>query len=219
MFIYYVLALEILCFLVSLLIYLRKRIPNYLRLFPIFLFITCVVEAIGTAIRDKSLAGMPMYNYFTVLEFVFYYYILYQIILNKTVKKIVIVAAVTYPVFATLYILNQDIYIFHSLSFMLGAFITVGLCIFHLYELFSIPDLKATLNNPTLWICLGLLLFYSCIIPFIGAYNWINWLIGIEKTVHSLTLSILNYILYSSFIIAFLCFLKTAKRKEYAAIS
>ena len=209
----FVLPFEILSFLVSLLMYRRKSIPQYLRLFPIFLFLTCVFEIATIPSGDDNLITMPLHNFFTVSEFLFYFYVLYNMITKNVVKKVILISSVIYPIIAVWYILLQDVYLFHGLTFMIGAVLTVCLCIYHLYELFNVPNLRATLISPTFWLCIGLLSFYGGIAPLFGAWNWLPSN-TFNLQIVDLVIAVLNYILYSSFMAAFFCFLKTSRPAE-----
>jgi hypothetical protein len=208
---YLVLIFEILALLVSTLIYSRKNVHLYLRFFPIFLLITIVVEVIGFALREKGLGSNPLCNFLTVLEFVFYFFVLRLSIKDSRVRRIILYFTILYPIIAIVYILSQNFYAFHSLTYNIGAISIVCFCVYYFYEVFKTPVINNLLKEPSFWICTGLLIYYSCTVPLIGVFNYINTKIELEQSVFALILTITNVLLYSSFIIAFICFLRFRK--------
>src|SRR5688572_9906489 len=181
---------EALSLFVSLLLYLRKDVQLYLRFFPIFLFITVVVEIIGFMLRGEGLASRPMFNYFSAFEFVFYFFVLRLIIKNNRVRRIILYFTILYPIIAIVYILSRNLYDFHSLTYNIGAISVVGFCVYYFYELFKTPVINSLLKEPSFWICAGLLVYYSCTVPLAGVINYLSPNIELEENLGRLILAI-----------------------------
>ncbi len=70
---------------------------------------------------------MVLYNIFTMLEFVFYFFVLYQIIQNKKAKRIIFHISWIYVL---LFLINitfiQKITGFHTMTYSLGCLLIAG---------------------------------------------------------------------------------------------
>ncbi len=200
-------------FVASLSIYfISRNSPNYLKLFPPFLLATVIVEAYGTYLASTGKSNLWLYNFFTVVEFCFYLWIISLIITNSRVKKIIRIGLVIYAIASTINIIFiQQMRAFHTGSYAIGCLLVVAICVYYFYELFKLPKSIKLKNNPAFWICSGLLFFYCCGFPLYGMSNFLS---GISKLIIRNFFSIiiiLNIFLYSLFTIAFLCRLKTRK--------
>ena len=206
---YLYLTILFISFLFSLLIYFRNNVPLYLRLFPPFLLLTLVVEITGHILTLNNIINTSFYNFFFVVEFVFYYFVVYQFVQNAKFKKVIFYSMYTYSVIALINIFFiQGIKHLHTYTINLGALLLISFCVYYLYELIKRPVIKMPLREPAFWITCGLITFYSVTQPLIAAYNFafeynlinINILAVIQITP--------NYILYPSFAIAFYCYFK-----------
>ncbi|MFI5154243.1 MAG: hypothetical protein ACHQET_12965, partial [Chitinophagales bacterium] len=83
--------------LVSLTIYFRKEAQLYLKIFPVFLFITIVSEELAFYEASQGRSNISVYNIYSVLAICFYFFIFYQIISNKKIKKFVLISMICYP--------------------------------------------------------------------------------------------------------------------------
>jgi hypothetical protein len=200
-------------FLASLTVYfISKDTPFYLKAFPIFLLVTLAVETVGAYWSSIVKPNLWLYNFFTVVEFCFYLWIISLMINSKRIKKIIRIILIAYPAVALSNIVFiQQMKAFHSITYALGCLLVVIFCISYFLELFKNPKSVKLTNNPAFWICSGLLFFYCCGFPLYGLTNFIS---GISKLIIKNFLSIiiiLNIFLYSLFTIAFLCRLKIRK--------
>jgi len=160
----------------------------------------------------KRNANAAMYNFFSVFEFSFYFFILGEIIKNVRVKKIVRAIIWLYGLLAIGNIVFiQKIYGFPSLTYMIGAFLIVVICIYYFFELFQISHSVTLVRQPAFWICSGLLFFYCCSFPIFASMNLTKTLPPFIFRNFGLIVNILNVLLYSSFTIAFVCRLRTRK--------
>jgi hypothetical protein len=203
---------EFLSFLASLVFCFRKNAPRYLKYFPAFLFITVVVELTAIILRLNKISRKPLYNFFSVFEILFYLFVLYHIISNERVKKIIFYSFILYSIISIINILTQRIKTFHSFTYSLGAIVLVCFCIYYFYSFFKQATSQKPGKEPAFWICLGLVFFYGCTMPWWAAYNFLH-ATRFEMNMFVLIIGITNYFLYSSFAIAFFIFYKLRKQQ------
>ena len=198
------------CFLVSLFVIGKTGTPFYLKFFSPFLLLTLIVELIGFY-ASASKTTLRLYNFFTLGEFCFYLFIIGAIIRKITIKKIVWVVLMIYLITTLINILFIQRDTFHSVTYSIGCLLIVSFCIYYFFELFSIPNSISLVREPSFWICSGLLFYYCCSFPLLGLINFLNRVPQILIR-NMLTIFIaMNFILYTLFIIAFLCRIKIRK--------
>ena len=196
-----------LSFLASIFFILRPNEKySYLKYFVPFLFATIAVEAVGIYLASLNKLNIWLYNFFTTIEFCFYFWVISRIVQRAIAKKILRWLIVVYAIVAFVNIVFfQKINVFHTVTYSLGCLLTVSACVYYFLEIFRMPMYVKLKNNPSFWICSGLLFYYSCTFPLFGLMNY--W-IGVSKLLlenFSNIVMILNIFLYSLFTIAFLC--------------
>ena len=200
----YVIAL---CFLVSLTVFSKSHKGGlYLKLFPPFLFIALVVETLASYMASKGENNAVLYNFYTGFEFCFYLLLLSLIITANRVKKIVRITILLYAVAFVINILFvQKITTIQTITYSLGCLLVVSFCIYYFLSLFKLPKAIRLWNNPAFWICFGLLFFYCCSFPLIGLIHY--WMHISKFLIRNFAqiVNILHIILYTLFMIAFLC--------------
>ena len=194
----------------SLSIYIQRKDNSYLKLFPPFLFLTLLVEGASLFGLVSGKRNTMMYNFFTVVEFSFYLFILREIIKNSRMKKVIWLLIWLYDLLALANIIFiQKLYGFPSLTYAIGCLLIVAICIYYFFELFQFPHSVALVRQPAFWICSGLLFFYCCSFPIFGPINILKALPVVFSKNFAVIINVLNVLLYSSFTIAFLCRLRT----------
>ncbi len=192
--------------LASLGAYFRGEKEGYLKSFPVFLFISIVVEIVAYLLAAKIRANTILYNCFGIFEFVFYFFVLHEVVHNEKAKKVIFHISWVYVLLVILnFIFVQKITGFASMTYALGCLVIVAVCIYYFLELFQVSRSVNLLRQPAFWICSGLLFFYVCTFPIFGLLNFIDSFPYIIKGHLSGILNLLNVFLYSSFTIAFLC--------------
>jgi len=196
---------ELAAFIISILTWYSLRRTAF-RLFPFFLFFIVMVELTGTYIA-KTLheKNAWLLNISTTLEFIFYSYIFSQTLRSPLYKKITVGFMVFFPVLVVLnMVFIQGFSEFHSYTNALGSVLMVIFCCFFFYELLLNP-LEGELHKvPMFWVSTGILFFYLGDLSYDLLYNLLkNDAIGRDlfKSINNN----LILILYSCFIIAFLC--------------
>lgn len=197
----------------GLLVYFQKtKAPLFLHLFPWYLFITFGVESLGTVMAYKGGNTTTLYNIFTVIEFVFYFWMFSRIIQKTSIKKVLRICLWAYPL---AFVINKTFIQkgeqYHTYTAGLGSFLIVLAAVYYFYELFQSEKSIDLVREPSFWISSGLLFFYSCSFPLFSLvshfYSPSNKIINYLASLSSL----LNILLYSSFIIAFLCRVRIRK--------
>jgi len=191
----------------------RNRGKVYL-IFPVFLLITLSVELYGIYSTDenKNASTVLLYNLFSILEFTFYSWMLREIIINKTIKKIILFVLIFYPFISLLNIFFiQGKSGFHTVTYAIGCLIIVAWCIYYFYELFLLAHSVRLLKQPSFWICTALLFFYTFTFPLYGLSNLMTGLPKVVLRNLQTIVDIINVFLYSLFSIAFLCRIRMPK--------
>ncbi|MCW3118616.1 MAG: hypothetical protein JWM28_2698 [Chitinophagaceae bacterium] len=185
--------------------------PAYLKLFPGFLLITIIVEILSLYLWNNDIVTYKIYNFFTAFEFCFYLFILKKIINSLRVRKII--AYSIFPYFAVSFInilfFQKDS--FHSITYSLGCLLIVTYSVYYFFELFQSPKSIRLTNEPSFWICSGLLFYYCCSFPFLGLTSLLSTMPKILLYNVQNILVAINILLYSSFTIAFLCKIQIRK--------
>ena len=193
-------------------VYFKKGTPVFLRALPVYLLITFTVEYIGQWMNDNGRATVTLYNVFTTIEFVFYFWMLRHMVKNARAKKLLHHSLWLYPVLVILNkLLLQKGLQFHTITFSLGGLLIVMATITYFFELFQFGKPVNLVREPSFWICSGLLFFYACTFPLYALINFLQDPSNIIiKNIASI-LAIVNILLYSSFIIAALCRIRIRK--------
>ena len=202
-----------LCFLVSLSVYNTSNVNNrYLNLFPPFLLVTLAAEVYGSYLSSIDRTNLFIYNFFTVIEFCFYLFLLYKLIKSQTIKKTIFISIILYPVIAVVNILFfQGMKSFHTITYALGCLVIVTFSIIYFVQLFRAKEVFKLSRNPAFWICCGLLFFYCCGFPLYTLINFHKHIPRAFLNSFASIITVLNIFLYSLFTIAFICNLKIRK--------
>ncbi len=101
----------------------------------------------------------------------------------------------------------------NSYVVMAGDLFCVCVSARYLYELFTAGDLVDFGRCPEFWISVGVFFYSCCELPITGMLNfWARNFVPVAIQLYSI-LQVLNIIMYSIFIYAFLCPLKTGTTK------
>jgi hypothetical protein len=197
--------IELAAFIISLLTYNSLKGTAF-RPFPFFLLFIVMVELTGTYMaKVLHQQNAWLLNISTTLEFIFYAYIFSQTLRNPAFKKMTLGFIAFFPILVALnMIFIQGFMEFHSYTNALGSVLMVIFCSLFFYELLLNP-LEGELHKvPMFWVTTGILFFYLGDLSFDLLYN----LLKNDAMGRDLFKSINNnliLILYSCFIIAFLC--------------
>lgn len=201
-----------LSFLASLSMAFRRDAPPYLRFFSLFLLATGIVELTASYLFVHRRNNIVMYNLFSVVEFLFYFFVLYQAIHNRKAKRIVFHISWIYLLLCSINMaFVQKIIAFHSMTYALGCLLIAAVSIYYFLELFQLEHSVNLAREPAFWICSGLLFYYACSFPIIAFSNFLNNLPGVILRNLATIVNLLNVFLYSAFTVAFLCTIRVRK--------
>lgn len=188
----------------------RFDYPSHLKMFSVLIGLSFFVEFTVTVIfpflKINSNYRSAMYTSFSLVEFELYAYFFYKIISIRWVKKAIKVYIFLFPVFWAITVFKgYGFLIWDSAEIAMGGFFTVCFCLVYIYYLSLSEQLIALSKHAEFWIVIGLILFYSCEIPYLGMLNFLN------KNYPDLSLKALyasmsiDSIMYGLFIYAYLC--------------
>ncbi|HVV05203.1 MAG TPA: hypothetical protein VHC96_13325 [Puia sp.] len=202
-------TLVIISFLASLTAYFQKNTPRYLRLFPLFLLVTIIVEVVSTWMTLHNRSALLLYNFFGTFEFLFYIYVVRENIRSRRVKKLLLYTTWLFVLIVVInFLFIQRTAGFNSFTYALGCLLIAVICIYYFFELFQSTTSVNLTRQPAFWICAGLIFFYACSFPVYALLNFLKEAPDIIKKNFGVILLLLNVLLYSSFTIAFLCRLR-----------
>lgn len=199
---------EIAAFLASLAAWRAIRDSRHLRLFPLLLFLIVVVEAYETFFRNKAaISNALLYNIQVPLQYLIYLLIIYHALARPYNKKVILfemilLAAFTLVTGCFFTPWNQ----FNVLAYCLGSVLLIIGIVIKFYEMLEQPVGFNFLKDPFFYMLFAFLLFNVATVPY---FAMINWLYMVKRSRNILVLlanvmSILNYILYTTYSIAFI---------------
>lgn len=195
---------ELISFFASITLYFQKETPRYMKFFPVFLLFTIVVEITGWKITDRQ-ANIWLYNFFIIINFDFYLYILKNFIHSLKTRKVILYCMGIYPILALANILFGQNNAFNSVTYSIGCLFVVSASIYYFFELFRRPQFVNLIREHAFWITSGLLFFYCCTFGYFSLANFLFR--GSPIILQNLreVLKIILFLFYSLFTIAFLC--------------
>lgn len=199
---------EIISFFIGISSY-RKIKDKPLKILTLFLVVTVCVEILGLlfTVYLKRELNVILYNNYLTLEFCFYLYLIRSFVRKKIIKMWLIIVIVIYGLlgFTNNVLLQGKSGSFSSMSYSLGCFFIISFLLYYFYELMLYPSSTTLKNQPSFWVCSGLLFFYTSTFAVFGLTNFISHLPNIVYNGISIFITITNIVLYSMFSIAFVC--------------
>jgi hypothetical protein len=214
------LAIVIASFLCSLISF-RLHYPNNLKLFSVFLGITVLTELIAK--YWFKLFHLPsnflVYSLFMLIQYPILGVYYKQIIVSKFIRKVINIFLVVYPLFwLSIFLFVYGSKEWNSYGIMAGDLFITFFSVRYLFELFTSDKLVAFGNHSQFWIAVALIFYSCCELPITGIINyllqdwWYFWNRPVKQIYTGLSLlnlysilQILNIIMYSIFIYAFVC--------------
>jgi hypothetical protein len=214
LFLYIVITCIAIAFLSSLNAF-RLDFPIHLKVFSLLLGFDLLVELsanvlLGPVFHLRS--NVAFYNISMLVEFWTYAWFYRTVLENRLLKRLIGYYLVLLPVFwvvVVFFVFGIDHW--NSYFSILGSLFTVCMAAAFYYQLFTASDLIRLTVSPEFWISTGLILFFTCNLPYLGMLNFITreYLTLAAKLLAML--QILNIIMYSLFTLAFLCRTRTKR--------
>jgi hypothetical protein len=208
----YITYFELGAFVSSLAAWRVIRSSKYLRLFPLLLFVIVSVEIYETFFSPK---GQPsnawVYDIQIPLQHFLYLVILYNALNGTQYKRVIWAFMIFLPPFALvteLFFTEKNH--FNVLSYCFGSLTLIIGIIIKFYEMLQNPVDFNFLKKPFFYMLFAFLLFNVGTLPYFAMGNWLYYTMGYKNTVFILVnvMSVLNYILYGTYTIAFLWMIK-----------
>lgn len=174
------------------------------------LFYVLITEQVGRYFREVlHKSNVEYYNVSTAIEFLVYFYLFSKFFERKRNQLFSKNLLWFYPIVWLINILFiQGFHRFHTYSLIFGSVLIILLCCMFFLELLSITlEVDITKYAP-FWLCTGLLFFYTGIISsdlLITYFNRIRFFNG-QLSLYKIISNILNLILYSGYIMYFVCY-------------
>ena len=197
-----------LCSLIS----FRLHYPFHLRLFSILLEFTALTEILANFFLSRLhlASNYPVYNIFILVQYPLLAYYFGHILTSKSLRRITNVFIALYPVFwVSIFLFVYSLNDWCTYGAMAGDFFIIIFSVRYLYELFSGDRLVSFKKHSEFWIAVALVFYSCCKLPITGILNYLvqDWQHHNRETTLELIafLQVLNIIMYSLFIYAFLC--------------
>lgn len=213
---YIYITILFLSFIASLVVFAHKGRPLYLKLFSPFLLITLIVEIISHNFALRGIDNSFLYHLFFPIEFTFYLYIAYNILSSKRVKKAIAIMTVIYLVTIIIYYSVAEIGKFPVVAYCGGAMLIIFFYAFYYREIIRLPIHLTPKREEGFWIFSGVLLYYLATFPIWLCVRFMDSFSKGTLDYFSTLLMLMNYVLYITFIIAFLC--KSIFKKKNEAL-
>ncbi len=164
-------------FAASLLVFVKKPVPIYLLLFPVYYFLVIIFGMLMEYQANHGLYNTNIINVWGILEFCFYFFIIHQNIVNVKVKRAILIIIFIYGFFAFfnfLFIQKKDG--MNPINFATGCLIVVSLCIYYFSELFRKAEVQSLARLPSFWIISGILFNNVLFFPINSlSYFMVEW--------------------------------------------
>ncbi|MEX1241358.1 MAG: hypothetical protein WEB30_16670 [Cyclobacteriaceae bacterium] len=198
---------EIAAFVASLLALPVLRRSKYLRLFPLLLFIIVTVEIQQTFFWRTGANNAAIYNLQVPLQHLLYLYILYLAMYRQSFKTIIgtlIIIFIVITVITGIFFTAPDR--FNISAYCAGSVAIIAGILLKFYELLENPLDFNFLRNPFFYMLFAFLFFNVGTLPYFTMSNWLHFLEAPENTKLILVsvMSVFNYILYTTYSLAFL---------------
>jgi hypothetical protein len=184
--------------------------PVFWKLFPVFLLVIVACEIPGyiLAFNNQMETNRTLYVFFVIpLEFFFYFWLLFKMT-NETHYTVFISGFVIYiSSFVTEYFFYPTIKsgFFLSLSYTTGNLVLLVFIFLYFLKLIQSNELLNFYKSTGFWVAAGLMTFWLGSFPYFGLMNFM-WLAHKKIfLVYTWVITFLNYLMYLSFTIGFLC--------------
>ncbi len=198
------------------LISFRLNFPFHLKLISILIGIALLTEVFANYLLFffHLNTNHPVYNIYILIQGCIYAIYYKLIITVKAVKRGANIFLMFFFIFwfaTTFFVFGLNVW--NSYAVMIGDLFIICMSAAYLFKFITSDDLLNLKHCPEFWIAVGSIIYFSCELPFTGIFNYLAD--NFETTTIFLynVLQVLNIIMYSIFIYAFLCRLKTRTTK------
>jgi hypothetical protein len=188
-------------------VFYKKYAGSFIRYFLVMLWFIFFVETLIWALKRNGimLQNNFIYNVITSLQYVFYFVLYYNTLRNAAYKKWIVGFIIAFGISVVInFMWFQKLNLtaaFHSYTFTIGAIfliITIGL---FLVEILNTEKVLYFTRYLMFWISIGLLVFYTGIMPFIISLNLLPAMLSTDSL--TIVFITLNFMMYACFSLGF----------------
>jgi len=151
--------------LVSLSVYFVRPTPLYLKLFPVYILSALISGMVQEYVARQHHYNTGIANTFGTIEFCFYYFVIREVLVNTTIRRIILYIIIFYALFAFFHLyFNRGKISFDTVNYTIGTILTTVLCIYYFIELFQKSTEVSLARQPAFWIVTGI--FFSAVISY-----------------------------------------------------
>lgn len=211
---------NLLALAVALLYCFKRKNPSYLRIFPVYLFVSIGIEVLVNPYMIKWLDYQPFcarqpyimnvfYNLFTPFELFMFAYFLFQVIQSTTIKRILITLICLFTIFFVQYSVQKDLGEVNNIAVALESVIIIIPCLTYFRELFTRAEPVNLMQEPAFWMVTGIFFYLATIFPLYMTRSYLatHGLNGMAKSLSSINNFALS-ITYLLFIRSYTCRIK-----------
>lgn len=149
-----------------------QRLNKPLRLAALICTMNLLFETSGNFLGYKNISNIWLYNFSDLMRFTLWLVFFYLIFIGRQ-SKFVFMLLMLFPCFWLLALWFQPVTEFQTLSFVIGSILILLCCFLFLLNEYQSESTERITLSAYFWICIGLLIYYSLNLPFIGLYNWL----------------------------------------------
>lgn len=191
-------------------LFLRRLSPSFWKTVPFFLLfiVCCEIPGYYLALNNMMEANRVLYVFFVIpAEFLFNFWLIFQMNRKKNIMLFLSGTTLYLLSFIAEYVYFTDIKsaFFLSLSYTLGNLILLIFLFRYFFTLIRSEELFSFYKVIDFWVAAGLLVFWLGSFPYYGLLNLLWKLYPSLFYSYSWLVVFLNYLMYISFTIGFLC--------------
>jgi hypothetical protein len=197
----------------------RPDRPAYLKVFPLYLFVSFWIEFFAdkflrpflpfTIHDENSHIADVLYNLFTLFETAVFSYFLYQVIRSPFMKKFTVLLLALFLIYFTSASFLHGLYYHNYKAVALESIVILIPCLIFFRELFTRHEPLNLLKDPSFWMITGIFFYLATIFPLFMTLPWLRSH-GLNNVAHGLY-SINDFavsVTYFLFIKGFTCRIK-----------
>lgn len=189
-------------------VFYKKYSGSFLKYFLVMLWLIFFIEVFVWIMKRNGimLQNNFLYNVITSLQYIFYFVLYYKTVRNITYRKWIVGFAVAFILSVIVnFLWLQKLTLtaaFHSYTFTLGAIFLIVIIGLFLIDILNTEKILYFTRYVMFWISIGLLMFYTGIIPFIISLNLLPSMLGTDSL--TIVFITLNFLMYACFSLGFI---------------
>ncbi|MGB8194832.1 MAG: hypothetical protein WCF67_23055, partial [Chitinophagaceae bacterium] len=195
----------------------RGSWPKPFRYFSVFLIVTLAVELFATwwklSLHSTSYwnykqSNLWIYNLYLLPQYLFYLYYFHETLISGRIKRNIKITTVVYATITiTNYLWGQKLHtLFNTYTVMAACLMISVLCIVFFFQVSNSVNILKPGSSPEIWIVSGMFIFHFCALPCFIFSNYLTVKYPtLAYNIFIYVLQFFNIIMYSFYLIAFLC--------------